>query len=157
MTGVESTAVLAVGHTSGGETATFWIVAPIAFFAALGMVMTRRAVHAALLLAVDMLALAVLYAAQDAPFLAFVQIFVYTGAVMMLFLFVLMLVGVDASDSLVETLRGQRIASFVLALGFAALLIGGIGNALVQTPDRGVAEANAEGNTTGLAHLVFTR
>jgi NADH-quinone oxidoreductase subunit J len=121
------------------------------------MVTTRRAVHAALLLAVDMLALAVLYAAQDAPFLAFVQVFVYTGAVMMLFLFVLMLVGVDASDSVVETLRGQRIAALVLALGFAGLLIGGIGNALADTPAKGLAEANADGNPTGLAHIVFTK
>src|SRR5256714_10265087 len=149
--------LLAVGHTSGGEAAAFWVLAPIAFIAAIGMVFTRRAVHAALMLAVDMLALAVLYAAQDAPFLAFVQIFVYTGAVMMLFLFVLMLVGVDASDSLVETLRGQRIAAVVLGLGFAGLLIAGIGNALVQVPDHGLTQANSEGNATGLAHLVFTR
>jgi NADH-quinone oxidoreductase subunit J len=152
-----TSAVLAVGHTSSGEAATFWILAPIAFIAALAMVCTRRAVHAALLLAVDMLALAVLYAAQDAPFLAFVQIFVYTGAVMMLFLFVLMLVGVDASDSLVETLRGQRLAAIVLALGFAGLLMGGIGNALVDAPDRGLADANSGGNPTGLANLLFTR
>jgi NADH-quinone oxidoreductase subunit J len=151
--------LLAVGQTSGGEAAAFWIIAPIAFIAALGMVFTRRAVHAALMLAVDMLALAVLYAAQDAPFLAFVQIFVYTGAVMMLFLFVLMLVGVDASDSLVETLRGQRIAALVLALGFSGLLIAGIGNALVDVRVQGLAgaDANAEGNPTGLAHIVFTK
>ena len=151
--------LLAVGHTSGGEAAAFWVLAPIAVIAALGMVLTRRAVHAALMLAVDMLALAVLYAAQDAPFLAFVQIFVYTGAVMMLFLFVLMLVGVDASDSVVETLRGQRIAAVVLGLGFAVLLIAGVGNALVDVPDKGLAgpEANGEGNATGLAHIVFTK
>jgi NADH-quinone oxidoreductase subunit J len=149
--------LLALGNTSGSEAATFWVLAPIALLAAVGMVATRRAVHAALLLAVDMIALAVLYAAQDAPFLAFVQIFVYTGAVMMLFLFVLMLVGVDASDSVVETLRGQRIAALVLGLGFAGLLIGGIGNALADRPDKGLADANAEGNTTGLAHIVFTK
>jgi len=149
--------LLAVGHTSGGEAAAFWVLAPIAFIAAIGMVFTRRAVHAALMLAVDMLALAVLYAAQDAPFLAFVQIFVYTGAVMMLFLFVLMLVGVDASDSLVETLRGQRIAALIVSFGFAGLLIAGIGNALVQVPDKGLTQANADGNVTGLAHIVFTR
>ena len=65
----------------------------------------RRAVHSALLLAVVMICLAVLYAVQDAPFLFVVQIIVYTGAVLMLFLFVLMLVGVDSADSLVETLR----------------------------------------------------
>jgi NADH-quinone oxidoreductase subunit J len=151
------TELLAVGHTSGGEAAAFWVLAPIAFIAAIGMVFTKRAVHAALMLAVDMLALAVLYAAQDAPFLAFVQIFVYTGAVMMLFLFVLMLVGVDASDSLVETLRGQRIAALVVGFGFAGLLIAGIGNALVDVPSQGLSAANADGNVTGLAHIVFTR
>jgi NADH-quinone oxidoreductase subunit J len=150
-------AIVALGHPSGGETAAFWILAPIAVIAAIGMVTTRRAVHAALLLAVDMLCLAVFYAAQDAPFLAFVQIFVYTGAVMMLFLFVLMLVGVDASDSLVETLRGQRVAAVALALGFAALLIGGIGSAVENLPDKGLGSANAGGNSTGLAHLVFAK
>ena len=73
------------------------------------MVLVRRAVHCAVLLAVVMLCLAVLYALQGAPFLAFVQVIVYTGAVLMLFLFVLMMVGVTASDSIVETIRGQRL------------------------------------------------
>ena len=70
------------------------------------MVIVRKAVHSALLLAVVMISLAMLYADQDAPFLFAVQIIVYTGAVLMLFLFVLMLVGVDSADSLVETIRG---------------------------------------------------
>ena len=77
--------------------------------AAIAMVLVRKAVHSALLLATVMICLAVQYAAQDAPFLFAVQIIVYTGAILMLFLFVLMLVGVDASDSLVETIRGQRL------------------------------------------------
>src|SRR3954452_14184300 len=77
--------------------------------AALGLLFARKAVHAALLLAVVMIGLAVLYLVQDAPFLFAVQIIVYTGALLMLFLFVLMLVGVDASDSVVETIRGQRL------------------------------------------------
>ena len=81
--------------------------------AALGMVFSRNTVHGALLLGGVMLSLAVFYAAEDAPFLAFVQVIVYTGAVMMLFLFVLMLVGVDTKESLVETLRGQRLAAAV--------------------------------------------
>ena len=79
--------------------------------------------HSALALATTMLSLAVLYLAQDAPFLGVVQVVVYTGAVMMLFLFVLMLVGVDSGDSLVETLRGQRIAAVLVGIGFGALLI----------------------------------
>ena len=87
----------------------FWILAPIMVLAALGILFVRKAVHAALLLAVVMISLAMLYAALDAPFLFAVQIIVYTGAILMLFLFVLMLVGVDASDSVVETIRGQRV------------------------------------------------
>ena len=89
----------------------FWVLAIVAVAAALGMVLARRAVHCAVLLAVVMLSLAVFYAMQGAPFLAFVQVIVYTGAVLMLFLFVIMLVGVSSADSLVETIRGQRLAA----------------------------------------------
>ena len=94
------------------------MLAPIAVLAALGVLFSKKAVHSALLLAATMLCLAVLYLAQDAPFLGVVQVVVYTGAVMMLFLFVLMLVGVDSADSLVETLRGQRVAAVAGGLGF---------------------------------------
>ena len=89
----------------------FWILAPIAVGAALGLVLARSAVHAAMLLAAVMLCLAAFYTAENAPFLAVVQVVVYTGAVLMLFLFVLMLIGVDSTDSLIETLRGQRLAA----------------------------------------------
>jgi len=85
----------------------FWVLAPIMVAAALGILFSRKAVHAALLLAVVMISLAILYAVQDAPFLFVVQIIVYTGAILMLFLFVLMLVGVDAADSVVETIPGS--------------------------------------------------
>src|SRR5215218_8684219 len=97
----------------------FVVLAPIMVIAALGLLFVRKAVHAALLLAVVMISLAVLYAVLDAPFLFAVQIIVYTGAILMLFLFVLMLVGVDASDSVVETIRGQRLMAV-----FAGLLLG---------------------------------
>src|SRR3978361_2573449 len=86
--------------------------------AALGILFARKAVHAALLLAVVMISLAVLYLVQSAPFLFAVQIIVYTGAILMLFLFVLMLVGVDASDSVVETIRGQRLMATGVGLPF---------------------------------------
>lgn len=108
MTATAGTFVLATQPAAApatGEAVAFWICAVVAVFAAIGMIFSRSAVHGALLLAVDMLCLAVLYAVLEAPFLAFVQVIVYTGAVMMLFLFVLMLVGVDASDSLIETIR----------------------------------------------------
>ena len=94
----------------------FWILAPVIVAAALGVLFARKAVHAALLLAVVMIGLAVMYAVQDAPFLFAVQIIVYTGAILMLFLFVLMLVGVDASDSVVETIKGQRLAATIVAV-----------------------------------------
>ncbi|MCT9932043.1 NADH-quinone oxidoreductase subunit J [Planotetraspora sp. A-T 1434] len=139
-----------------GESITFWVLAVVSVIAALGLVFSRRAVYSALMLGVVMLSLAVLYAVQDAPFLAAVQIIVYTGAVMMLFLFVLMLVGVDSSDSLVETIRGQRFWAIVAGLGFAALLGLGIGNTLIAAP-KGLAVANQNGNVPSLAELIFTR
>jgi NADH-quinone oxidoreductase subunit J len=141
--------------TGAGEAVVFWVLAPVAVLASLGILFSRKAVHSALLLAATMLCLAMLYLAQDAPFLGVVQVVVYTGAVMMLFLFVLMLVGVDSGDSLVETLRGQRVAAVVAALGFGVLLILAIGNAAVS--NAGLEEANADGNVVGLANLIFSR
>ncbi len=88
-----------------GEVILFWTLAPLTVLAALGMLLVKKAVHSAILLAFVMIALAVFYLIQDAPFLGVVQIVVYTGAVMMLFLFILMLVGVDSSDSLVENIK----------------------------------------------------
>ena len=108
----------------------FWILAPIMVLAALGILFVRKAVHAALLLAVVMIGLAILYLVQDAPFLFAVQIIVYTGAILMLFLFVVMLVGVDASDSLVETIRGQRVLAIVVGLLFGVTLAVGRGAGL---------------------------
>ena len=145
------------GAVSTGETIAFWVFAPLATIAAVGMVLARNAVHAALFLAGVMLSLAGLYAAQDAPFLAAVQVIVYTGAILMLFLFVLMLVGVDSSDSLVETLRGQRIAAFLVGLGFAGLLMGALGSAVTSGTGVGLAQANEEGNVVGIARLLFTK
>src|SRR5258708_7573796 len=101
--------VLAGSAASNTEVAAWWVMAIVAVAAALGMVMTRLAVHCAVLLAVVMLILAGMYAMQGAPFLAFVQIIVYTGAVLMLFLFVMMIVGITASDAVVEPIRGQRV------------------------------------------------
>ena len=147
-------ALLAASDT--GEVIGFWVLAPLAVIAATAMVFAKNTVHAALFLAGVMLSFAGLYALQDAPFLAAVQVIVYTGAILMLFLFVLMLVGVDSSDSLVETLRGQRVAAFVVGLGFAGLLIGAIGGA-VSGRGVGLAQANAEGNVVGIARLLFTK
>ncbi|HYP43902.1 MAG TPA: NADH-quinone oxidoreductase subunit J [Propionibacteriaceae bacterium] len=136
----------------------FWLLAPVMILAAVGMILSRKPVHSALCLATVMISLAVQYAAQDAPFLFAVQIIVYTGAILMLFLFVLMLVGVDASDSLVETIKGQRPLAILAGLGFGALLVFAVGNGIVGQP-LGLASANSAngGNVQGLAGLIFNR
>ena len=144
---------------STGEQFAFWILGSIAVIGALGMVLARNAVHSALWLVVTMLCLGFLYVVNAAPFLGAVQIIVYTGAIMMLFLFVLMLVGRDASDSLIETLRGQRVAAILLGVGFAVLVATGLARALSRVHAVGLAQANAVhgGNVQGLAALLFTR
>ena len=134
----------------------FWILAPIMVAAALGILFVRKAVHAALLLAVVMISLAVLYAALDAPFLFAVQIIVYTGAILMLFLFVLMLVGVDASDSVVETIRGQRLFAVLFGLVLGLVLVIALGQVTLGTVV-GLDDANAGGNVQALANILFSR
>jgi len=140
--------------TSGGEAVLFWVLAPLSVLGALGLIFAKKAVHAALGMALVMINLGVFYIAQNADFLGIVQIFVYTGAVMMLFLFVLMLVGVDSSDSLVETIRGQKVAGFVLAAGLGIVLVAAIGSVSFASPV-GLVKANADGNITGVANLIF--
>ncbi|XBB67177.1 NADH-quinone oxidoreductase subunit J [Nocardioides sp. WV_118_6] len=134
----------------------FWVLAPIMVVAALGLLFVRKAVHAALLLAVVMISLAVLYAVLEAPFLFAVQIIVYTGAILMLFLFVLMLVGVDASDSLVETIKGQRALAWFVGLVFVVTLVVAL-TQLTFTSSAGLDEANRGGNVQALADLLFSR
>src|SRR3712207_5866657 len=136
----------------------FWLLAPVMVLAALGIILSRKPVHSALCLATVMISLAVQYAAQNAPFLFAVQIIVYTGAILMLFLFVLMLVGVDTADSLVETIKGQRPLAVLAGLGFGVLLVVAVGNAVTSTP-AGLTGANGEngGNVQGIAALLFNR
>jgi NADH-quinone oxidoreductase subunit J len=152
-----TTVLAAAAEVKGGEAAVFYVLAPLALIGALGMVWARNAVHSALFLVLTMLCLGVFYVVQAGPFIGVAQIIVYTGAIMMLFLFVLMLVGRDASDSLIETLRGQRVAAVLLGVGFAALVGTGAYRALQDTPVVDLAEANANGNVQGVAALLFTR
>ncbi|MER0480764.1 NADH-quinone oxidoreductase subunit J [Streptomyces sp. Edi2] len=146
----------AASMTSTGEAVQFWILGIVAVSGALCTILMKRAVHSALSLAGTMIVLAVFYLANGAYFLGVVQIVVYTGAIMMLFLFVVMLVGVTAADSLKETLKGQRWLAAGLGIGFGILLIAGIGNASLKEFD-GLGEANAGGNVQGLAALIFTK
>ncbi len=99
------------GQVPLGEAVAFWILGPISLAGGIGMVLARNAIHSALSLVATMMSLGAFYVIEQGPFLGLVQIIVYTGAIMILFLFVLMLVGRDSSDSLIETLRGQRLAA----------------------------------------------
>ncbi|WP_019819030.1 NADH-quinone oxidoreductase subunit J, partial [Saccharomonospora saliphila] len=117
---------------STGEAVAFWILGPLALAGALGMVFARNAVHSALWLVLTMLSLGLLYLTQQAQFLGFTQIIVYTGAIMMLFLFVLMLVGRESSDSVVEVLRGQRLTAGLLGVGVAALMAAALARAVAD-------------------------
>jgi NADH-quinone oxidoreductase subunit J len=141
-----------------GAAVAFWVLAPVMILGALGMILVRKPVHSAMCLAAVMISLAVQYAALEAPFLFVVQIIVYTGAILMLFLFVLMLVGVDVRESLVETIKAQRTLAVLAGLAFGALLVFAVGDAIVG-PTVGLTAANSEngGNTQGIAALIFDR
>jgi len=150
-------ALAAAGGVPVGEAVAFWILAPVALGGAMGMVLARNAVHSALFLVLTMGCLAAFYFVQQGPFLGAVQVIVYTGAIMILFLFVLMLVGRDASDSVVETLRGQRVAATLLGIGFAGLAATAIGRSLGDTTPAGLSGSNAQGNNlNAVAEKLFT-
>lgn len=148
---------ISVGQTQTPEAVLFWVLAPLTVAAALGMLLVKKAVHSAILMASVMVNLAVFYIAQDALFLGIVQIVVYTGAVMMLFLFILMLVGVDSSDSLTETIPGLRPIAIVAAFGFGGLMVSLIGRATLGRNAIGLEAANSLGNVQGIAQLLFSR
>ncbi|BBH17860.1 NADH:ubiquinone oxidoreductase subunit J [Nocardioides baekrokdamisoli] len=130
----------------------FWFLAPVIVVAALGVLFAKRAVHAALLLAIVMIGLAMLYAALDAPFLFAVQIVVYTGAILMLFLFVIMLVGVDVADDVREQIGGHRVLTVVCGGALAVTLVSVVGQASLGTV-RGFAPGTA--GIAQLADLLF--
>ena len=148
---------ISVGQTQTPEAVLFWVLAPLTVAAALGMLLVKKAVHSAILMASVMVNLAVFYIAQDALFLGIVQIVVYTGAVMMLFLFILMLVGVDSSDSLTETIPGLRPIAIIAAVGFGGLMVSLIGRATLGRNAIGLEAANSLGNVQGIAQLLFSR
>lgn len=138
----------------GMEVGLFWLLSAVCVLGALGLLFARKAVHAAMAMAMTMVGLGIIYIVQRAEFVGIIQIFVYSGAVMMLFLFVVMLVGVDASDSTVETLRGQRVWAFGLAALFVAAAVYGLTR--VSWPAAiGLEQAQAEGSVTALAREIF--
>ena len=146
------------GQVPLGEAVAFWILGPISVAGAIGMVLLRNAIHSALSLVATMMCLGAFYVIEQGPFLGLVQIIVYTGAIMILFLFVLMLIGRDASDSIVETLRGQRVAAALFGLGFALLVAIAIGRAFKGEKPANLDGPNANGsNVHSIAALLFTK
>lgn len=114
----------------------FWIIVVVTVVPALALLFARKPVHIAMAVVLVMVGLAVAYVSLEAPFLGVVQIVVYTGAVMMLFVFVLMLVGVDQRENLKETIRGQKWVGLALAIGVALLLAGVISRTAITAQDR---------------------
>jgi NADH-quinone oxidoreductase subunit J len=141
------------GQMSTGESVVFVVLGIAAVAGAVGMVLARNAIHSALFLVMTMLSLGVFYFVQQGPFLGAVQIIVYTGAIMILFLFVLMLVGRDSADSVVETLRGQRVTAVVLGLGFAALVGVAVYRGTRDLTAKGIANVNT--SVTDIAAKLF--
>lgn len=140
------------------EAVAFWVCAPIIVLLSLGMVVARKPVHSALCLAGVMVALGILYASLNAPFLFVAQLIVYTGSVMMLFLFTMMLIGVDTAEQAGETIKGQRGASIIAVLGLIGLLVVTVGHGIVGAP-AGVSDLNqqAGGNAQAVAQILFGR
>lgn len=107
---------------STGEAIVFWVVGTVMVLGALGVLFFKKAAYAALSMVTVMLGLAALYLAHGAPFMGIVQIVVYTGAIMMLFLFVLMMIGLQASDEYQHQRRFNIIAASVAGLILAGAL-----------------------------------
>lgn len=106
------------------ELVVFIVAGLFAVVGALGLVVSRHPVHAALSLVMALFAMAVLFLNQDAQFLAAVQIIVYAGAIVVLFLFVIMLLGVDTAEDLsVEPIAGQRPIALLIAVGVLVLSV----------------------------------
>nr|WP_241698467.1 NADH-quinone oxidoreductase subunit J [Flaviflexus huanghaiensis] len=149
-----STAIDQTGAVSTGETILFWVIAPVMVLLGLGLLFAKKAVYATVSVIFVMVLLAIFYTALEAPFLGVVQVIVYTGAIMMLFLFVLMLIGVDSSDSIVESLRGQRWIAGLGAIGIIVLLVAAVASSDTPQPF-GLEEANAESNPVAVAVNIF--
>ena len=142
------------------ELAVFVVSAIIVLGGALGVVTSRNPVHAALSLVATLFGIAVLFIAQNADFLAAVQVIVYAGAIVVLFLFVIMLLGVDTAEDLsVDPLVGQRpLALIVSAAGLGALIVVLTAGQTAATGARGTTAAISEtvSNIEQLATVLFT-
>lgn len=133
----------------------FWPTALISISSALVMLISPNAVHSALALVVNFFTLAVFYVLLDAHFLAAAQVIVYAGAIMVLFLFVIMLLGVDRKENLVEKIKYQRSVGYAFVLGLAFLTVVTLRTAFEAKPFGDIAAAQPSGNVEGLGRTLF--
>jgi NADH-quinone oxidoreductase subunit J len=149
-----------LGTVTKVDALTFAIAAVIVVTGAIGVVVARNPVHAALMLVMTLFGVAVLFVEQQANFLAAVQVIVYAGAIVVLFLFVIMFLGVDRRENVAEEpLRAQRPLAFgLVALGLAGLLVMGIGAhwSVGQRSVAGAARGQTGGDVEALGKSVFT-
>ena len=136
----------------------FAVSAVVVVAGAFGVVFSRNPVHAALMLVMTLFGIAVLFVAQEAHFLAAVQVIVYAGAIVVLFLFVIMLLGVDREENIrAEPLRAQRPAAFLLGLAaLVMLLLARAGTWVTGTPSVGGAASGAGENVEKLGRSLYT-
>ena len=150
MTGQQTTTL----HISTGEALLFGVIAVVMIaLAVFGLLITRRAVYSAICVIADMVCLAFLYTMLEAPFMGVVQVAVYTGAILMMFLFVLMMIGVDAADSTHEILRGPRIVAVLGGLGVVVIGVGAV-RAAREPEAAGLKQANADTNPGAIARAI---
>ena len=149
-----ATALLPAPQLGLGESILFGVVAVIAVVCALGVLTAKRAVYAAVNMIMIMICLATLYIANSAPFLGAVQIVVYTGAVMMLVLFVIMLVGVAADESIADTVSGHKLLSSLMGLGLVITLVTALMRSQLVGPAKFSAEI-ADDSIGSLAKVLF--
>ena len=139
------------------DNVVFWVFAPISVASAIGLLAMRNAVHAALFLVVNFFTLAVMFLLLDAPFLFAVQIVVYAGAIMVLFLFVIMLLGVEGGEPIRDRLAVQRPVAIALGIAFAAEIAAAVhaGIGFATRAPAGFDRVNAGGNPQAVAKVLF--
>ena len=149
-----------LGTVTRVDALTFAVAATVVLAGAVGVVVSRNPVHAALMLVMTLFGVAVLFVEQQANFLAAVQVIVYAGAIVVLFLFVIMFLGVDRRENVAEEpLPAQRpLAIALVVLGLAGLLVLGIGAhwSVGARSVAGAAQGQAGGDVAALGRSVFT-
>ncbi len=150
----------ASGHPSWVDVGTFAVAASLVLSGATGVVIARNAVHSALMLVMTLFGVAVLFVLQQEPFLAVVQVIVYAGAIVVLFLFVIMFLGIDREEDLTaEPLRGQRpLAIGLVLLGATGLLLlGQVSNWTTGRPHvAGPSSVSGQANVSLLGRSIYT-